>query len=61
MKMYNKNERYIGKLYDLFNDKLQTFFNICHNIKIILGQFSSVFPRILTDKAQKYYLHYINL
>jgi hypothetical protein len=60
MKMYDKNERYTGKLYDFFNDKLQTFFNICHNIKITLGQFSSVFQRILADKAQKYYLHYIN-
>jgi hypothetical protein len=60
IKIYDKNERYTGKPYDLFDDKLQTFFNICHNIKIILGQFSSVFPRILADKAQKYYLYYMN-
>jgi hypothetical protein len=60
MKIYDKNERYTGKLYNLLNDKLQTFFNVCHNIKIILSQFSSVFSRILANKAQKYYLHYMN-
>jgi hypothetical protein len=60
IKMYDKNECYIGKPYNLFNDKLQTFFNICHNIEFISGQFSSVFPRILANKTQKYYLHYIN-
>jgi hypothetical protein len=60
IKLWNKDKRYIGNAYDLLDDKIRLFYNICYHNEIRLSQFAAVFPRIFTKRAKKYYLHYIS-
>ncbi|KAI0993120.1 hypothetical protein K3495_g15064, partial [Podosphaera aphanis] len=59
-KTYDREKKYTGNAYDLLDDKLKIFFNICFHTRITPGQFYAVFPRILTGRAEQYYLHYVN-
>jgi hypothetical protein len=60
IKLWDKNKRYIGNTYDLLDDKMRLFYNICYHNEIRPSQFAAVFPRIFTKKAKKYYLHYVS-
>ena len=59
MKMYDKTKKYTGKPYDLLDDKLKLFLDVCYHIGVKPGQFHAVFPRILTGNAEDYYISYI--
>jgi hypothetical protein len=52
IKLWNKDKKYIGNAYDLLNDKVRLFYNICYYSKIRLSQFAAVFPRILIGKQK---------
>jgi hypothetical protein len=53
-------KRYTGNAYDLLNDKVRLFYNICYYNKIRPSQFAAVFPRIFTKRAEEYYFHYVS-
>jgi hypothetical protein len=57
-KTFEKEKRYNGEPYNLLDDTLQIFFDICYHAGIRPGQFHAVFPRILTGHAESYYVHY---
>lgn len=58
--MYDKTSKYTGEPYDLLDDKIKLFPNVFFHPGIIAGQFHAVLPRILTGRAENFYLHYIN-
>jgi hypothetical protein len=60
IKLWNKNKRYTGNAYDLSNDKVRLFYNICYHNEIRPSQFAAVFLQILTKRAEEYYLHYVS-
>ncbi|KAM4060419.1 hypothetical protein HRG_002015 [Hirsutella rhossiliensis] len=51
---------YTGEPYDLLDDKMKIFFNICFHAQIRETQFYAVFPRILNGRAETFYLHYVD-
>src|SRR6266516_2784041 len=59
VKTYDREKKYTGEPYDLLDDKMRIFFNICYHAEITPEQFHAVFPRILTSRAEEYYLHYV--
>jgi hypothetical protein len=48
-------------LYDFLDDKIKVFLNIYYFNKVDPSQFYTLLPRILTSRAKKYYLIYINI
>ncbi|KAM4061611.1 reverse transcriptase (RNA-dependent DNA polymerase) [Hirsutella rhossiliensis] len=59
-KIWDKEKNYTGEPYDLLDDKLRIFMSICYNIQVKPDQFHALFPRILTGRAQTYYIDHIN-
>jgi hypothetical protein len=60
IKMFEKDKKYTRQPYDLLDDKLKIFLDICYHVQIGPGQFHAVFPRILAGNAEDYYINYIN-
>ncbi|KAI0993883.1 hypothetical protein K3495_g14301 [Podosphaera aphanis] len=58
-KLWDKGKMYTGEPYDILDDKLRIFLNICKFLKIRPGQFHAALPRILKGRAETYYLHFI--
>lgn len=58
-KAWDRKNKWTGKPYDLLDDKLRIFLNLCHYSGIEPDQFHAVLPRILTDRAERYYINYI--
>ena len=58
--MYDKTSKYTSEPYDLLDDKMKVFLNVCFHIDINPSQFHAVFPHILTDRAEHFYLHFVN-
>ncbi|KAM4064076.1 hypothetical protein HRG_012590 [Hirsutella rhossiliensis] len=59
-KIWDKEKNYTGEPYDLLDDKLRIFMSICYNIQVKPDQFHALFPRILTGRAQTYYIDHVN-
>ena len=59
-KIWDNNKKYTRDAYDLLDDKIRIFFNICWQIDIQEGQFHAVFPRILTGRAEMFYIQYVD-
>ena len=59
IKTFDREKRYTGEPYDLLDDKMRILFNICFHAEITPGKFHVIFPRILTGRAEEYYLHYV--
>lgn len=59
-KLWDKDKKYSGKPYDLLDNKLKLFYSICRHVGIHPGQFHAVFPRILTDRAEDYYITFLD-
>ncbi|KAI1002729.1 hypothetical protein K3495_g5471 [Podosphaera aphanis] len=55
VRMYEKASKYTGEPYDLLDDKMKIFLNVCFHIDIESSQFHAVFPRILTGRAEHFY------
>lgn len=58
-KIYSFEDKYTGNVYDLRDDKVMLFLDICLAAGIRPNQFHAVFPPILTGKARDFQLHYI--
>lgn len=59
-KIFNNDDRYTGNLYDLSDDKVLLFLNICQAAGIKQSQFHTVFPRILTSRVRNFQLYHIS-
>lgn len=58
-KTYDKENKYTGDPYDLIDDKMRIFLNLCYYMDIQLGQFYALFSRILTKQAETFYTYYV--
>ncbi|KJZ69913.1 hypothetical protein HIM_10698 [Hirsutella minnesotensis 3608] len=56
MKLWDKDKNYTGEPYNLLDDKIRIFMSICYNIQVKPSQFHALFPRILTGRAQTFYI-----
>lgn len=54
-----KEKRWTGEPYDLVDEKLRALMDLCCYSGIEPDQFYAVIPRILTGRAEIYYIHYI--
>lgn len=59
VKTFDDSRKYTGEPYDLLDDKMKMFFNICYHAEIQPSQFHAVFPRMLKGRAETYYLHFV--
>lgn len=58
-KTYDKENKYTGDPYDLINDKMGIFLNLCYYMDIQPGQFYALFSRIIIKRAETFYTHYV--
>ncbi|KAM4067767.1 hypothetical protein HRG_009842 [Hirsutella rhossiliensis] len=52
LKTFDKDQKYTGEPYDLLDDKMKIFFNICFHAQIRETQFYAVFLGFLTDEQK---------
>ncbi|KAF1936906.1 hypothetical protein EJ02DRAFT_447775 [Clathrospora elynae] len=55
-KLWDNSNKYTGNAYDLLDDKIKIFFSICWQVNIKEEEFHAVFPRILTRRAEMFYI-----
>ncbi|KAK6224925.1 hypothetical protein QIS74_03252 [Colletotrichum tabaci] len=58
-KGWRKDRNYTGKPYDILYDKAKVFISFCRRLHITEDQYHAVFPDILEDRAEEFYLHHI--
>ncbi|KAF2023536.1 hypothetical protein EK21DRAFT_118683, partial [Setomelanomma holmii] len=58
-KLWDNSNKYTGNAYDLLDDKIKVFFSICWQVDIQEEQFHAVFPRILTGRAETFYIQVV--
>ena len=58
-KLWDNSNKYTGNAYDLLDDKIKVFFSICWQVEIQEEQFHAVFPRILTGRAETFYIQVV--
>ena len=58
-KLWDNSNKYTGNAYDLLDDKIKIFFSICWQVDIQEEQFHAVFPRILTGRAETFYIQVV--
>ena len=51
---------YIGKAYDILDNKIRYFLNICYIVAIKESQFHAVFASILSVRAKDYFVYNVN-
>jgi hypothetical protein len=61
IKSWDPAQKWSGDPYDLLDDKIKVFLNICYFNEIDPGQFHALLPRILTGRAEKYHLTYVSV
>ncbi|KAF1970758.1 hypothetical protein BU23DRAFT_581893 [Bimuria novae-zelandiae CBS 107.79] len=52
-------KKYTGDAYDLLDNKIKIFFSICWQVDIKEEEFYAVFPRILTGRAEMFYIQVV--
>ncbi len=60
VKIWDRNSNYIGKVYDILDDKIQYFLNICYTVAIKQSQFQAVYLFILSGWAKDYFVYNVN-
>ena len=60
VKIWDKNSNYISKIYDIFDDKIRYFLDICYTVAIKQSQFHAVFSSILLGQAKDYFIYNVN-
>ncbi|KAH8742800.1 hypothetical protein F5883DRAFT_656357 [Diaporthe sp. PMI_573] len=60
-KTWGNQSRWSGEPYDLLDDKLKVLLNICYFCDVTPYQFWAVFPRILSRRAQDYYISHVDI
>ncbi|KAF1942217.1 hypothetical protein EJ02DRAFT_345997, partial [Clathrospora elynae] len=58
-KLWDNSNKYTGNAYDLLDDKIKIFFSICWQVDIKEEEFHAVFPRILTGRAEMFYIQVV--
>jgi hypothetical protein len=58
-KVWDNSKKYTGDAYDLLDNKIKIFFSICWQIDIKEEEFHAVFPRILTGRAEMFYIQVV--
>ncbi|KJZ68485.1 hypothetical protein HIM_12126 [Hirsutella minnesotensis 3608] len=58
-KLWVKDKNYTGEPYDLLDDKVRIFMSVCYTLQATPDKFHALFPRILTGRAQTYYIEQI--
>ncbi|CAE7221385.1 hypothetical protein PTTW11_11413 [Pyrenophora teres f. teres] len=58
-KIWDNSKKYTGDAYDLLDDKIKIFFSICWQVDIKEEEFHAVFPRILTGRAEMFYIQIV--
>jgi hypothetical protein len=56
IKMVEKDMRYIGEAYDVIDDKVKLFLDLCYSAEIQPSQFHAVFSHVLAGHAREYYV-----
>ncbi|EED18930.1 hypothetical protein TSTA_126380 [Talaromyces stipitatus ATCC 10500] len=59
-KAWDKTKNYLGDLYDILDDKVRIFLQLCRLTEIQLSQCWAVFPEMLSGRAETYYMHHVN-
>jgi hypothetical protein len=59
LKIWDNSKKYTGDAYDLLDDKIKIFFSICWQVDIREEEFHAVFPRILTGRAEMFYIQVV--
>ncbi|KAF4470049.1 hypothetical protein FALBO_3049, partial [Fusarium albosuccineum] len=59
VKIWRKEMNYTGEAYDILDEKIRYFLNICSTIGIKETQFHAAFTNILDKKALEYYSYYM--
>lgn len=60
VKIWDNNSNYIGEAYNILNDQIRYFFDICYTFAIKQSQFHVVFSSILSGRAKDYFVYNIN-
>ena len=55
IKIYNNNNKYGGELYNIFNIKLQVFYDCCNKVGLPENQYHNAFSVMLKDRANAFY------
>jgi hypothetical protein len=58
-KGWKSARNYTGKPYDILYDKARFFVSFCKRLQIQEDQYHAVFPDILSDRAEDFYMNYI--
>ncbi|KAF2726476.1 hypothetical protein EJ04DRAFT_571234 [Polyplosphaeria fusca] len=56
-KAWRKKNNYTGKPYDILADKARMFVEVCRRLDIPESQYADLFPEILQDRANAFYLY----
>lgn len=57
VKIWDKNSNYIKETYDILDNKIGYFFNICYTVDIKQSQFYTMFSSILSGQAKDYFVY----
>ncbi|RKF84275.1 hypothetical protein GcM1_127010, partial [Golovinomyces cichoracearum] len=60
VKCFDNKKRYTREPYDILEDKTRIFLALAQNMKIRPSQFHAVFPRILTERAEWYFINHMH-
>ena len=52
-------KNYTGRLYDILSDKTRIFISLCRHLEITEDQYHTVFPDILSDQAEDFFMNHI--
>lgn len=58
-KGWRSARNYTGKPYDILYDKARIFISFCHRLQIDESQYHAVFPDILSERAEDFYINHI--
>ena len=56
-KAWDKEDSFTGDAYDILDDKVRHFFNVCWKLNISPSQFHAVFDGALAKRAKTYFVH----
>lgn len=59
-KLWQKENNYTGDAYDILDDKIRYFLDVCRTVQIQPDQFHAVFSMILTGKAKEYFIYQVD-
>ncbi|RKF81487.1 hypothetical protein GcC1_025027 [Golovinomyces cichoracearum] len=59
VKCFDHNKRYTGEPYDILENKIRILLALAENMRIRAGKLNAVFPRILTGRAEWYFINHI--